>query len=231
VIPYVIPQDVTLRITQYQMPTNALPHKGRGDATTAISPKVCEYVETLPLGSHAILCYDTKSEAAQVLSSYLKGGLDRNEAVCLIAPTQDAYSDMLQRAGIEAKPLEGNGRLRFLSMNELYAHKSKSLLDFDRVFRSAQQVTREGSVYGFKGTRFILLSECQLEYISPANLLRFESELGRTFNLPLTVICTYDGHELIKRGLGELLLSLFQHHGRIIGKELAIENLEQAREV
>jgi len=182
-------------------------------------------VETLPLGSHAILCYDTKSEAAQVLSSYLKGGLDRNEAVCLIAPTHNAYSGMLQRAGIDANPLEVNGRLRFLSMTELYAHMGKSPLDFDRAIRSAQQVLREGDVCRFKGTRFILLSEFQLEYMSPTNLIRFESEIGRTVNLPLSVICTYDGHELIKRGLGELLLSLFQHHGRIIGKELAIENL------
>ena len=101
----------------------------------------------------------------------------------------------------------------------------KSPLDFDRAIRSAQQVLREGDVCRFKGTRFILLSEFQLEYMSPTNLIRFESEIGRTVNLPLSVICTYDGHELIKRGLGELLLSLFQHHGRIIGKELAIENL------
>jgi len=176
------------------------------------------------LGSHGIVCYDTEDEVVQVFSSYLKGGLERNENVRLIAPTHNAYSDMLQRADIDAKELEGGGKLRFLPMTDLIA-PSGNPMDIDVILRSMRQVGQQGN--GFKGTRVISLSERYLDYTSPDNLLRLENALGHAFDLPLSVICTYDGRELIKRGLGEVLLSLFQPHGRIIGKELTLENLEK----
>ena len=193
------------------------------DTTTLLSPKVCEYVEAIPLGSHAILCYDTTEEAAQVFKSYLKGGLDRNESVHLITPTREVYSDFLKGGDVDAKLLEGDKRLRCLSIPDLF---DKGPLNTGRWFQSMQKIMQEDRDGGFKGTRVISLSDYLLEYISPSDLLRFERELGRTFNLPFTAICTYDAHKLLKQGHGELLLSLFQHHGRIIGKELTIENLD-----
>lgn len=192
------------------------------DTTSLLSPKVCEYVEAIPLGSHAILCHDTKEEVAQVFKSYLKGGLDRNESVRLITPTREVYSDFLKGIDVDAKLLEGDERLRFLSTPDLFADRDP--LNTERWFQSMQKLVQEDHDGGFKGTRVISLSEYYLDYISPSDLLKLERELGRTFNLPFTVICTYDAHKLLKLGLGELLLSLFQHHGRIIGKELTIEN-------
>jgi len=185
---------------------------------------VCEYLETLPLGSHGIICYDTEDELVQVFSSYLKGALERNEALRLIAPTQDAYADILRRADIDAELLEGDGRLRLWPMTELIARTGGKPLDIGSVTRSIRKLGQDG-IGRFKGTRVISLSVHYLDYISPDKLLRLENELGRTFDLPLSVICTYDGRELIKRGLGEVMLGLFRHHGRIIGKELTLDNL------
>lgn len=192
-----------------------------------ISPNVCEYVEALPLGSHAILCYDTGEEVVQVFNSYLKGGLDRNETVRLMTPSHAVYLDFLQRAGVDGKLLEGDGRLGFLSMPELFADKGEGPLKADRAFQLMQKLAQESRDGGFKGTRVISRAEGHLEYGTPSDLLRFEREIGRTFNFPLSVLCAYDGQKLVELGFGELLLSLFQHHGRIIGKELAVENLDE----
>jgi len=185
---------------------------------------VCEYVAALPLGSHAILCYDTEAEAAQVFNSYLKGGLDRDEVVRLIAPTRQVYSQFLHGTGVDPERLERDGRLRFLSMPELFANNGRSPLNIDRAFQLMWKLSQEDRDEGFKGTRVISLSDHYLEYISPSDLLRLERAIGCTSNLSLTATCTYDGRKLLKRGLGEFLLSLFQHHGKIIGKELTIEN-------
>ena len=178
------------------------------------------------MGSHGILCYDTEEEVVQVFSSYLKGGLGRNEAVRLIAPTHDEYSDILRRGGIDARDMESDGRLRFLPMINLFARQGGVPLDIGSVSLSVRKLCQvdDGK---FEGTRVISFSEHYLDYTSPDNVLRLERDLGRAFDLPLSLICAYDGRELIKRGLGEVLLSLFQHHGRIIGKELTLENLEQ----
>jgi len=196
--------------------------ESRVDSTNLISPNVCEYIEALQLGSHAIFCYDIKEEVVQVFNSYLKGGIDRNEALRLMTPTREVYSDFLQGAGVDPKLLERDGRLHFLAMRELFADKGP--LNIHRVLQFMQKLAQEDRDGGFKGTRVISLSEYYLEYTSPSDLLQFEREIGRDSNLPLTVTCTYDGRKLLKRGLGELLLSLFQHHGRIIGKELVIQN-------
>jgi len=185
---------------------------------------VCEYLETLPLGSHGIICYDTDDELVQVFSSYLKGALERNEAFRLIAPTQNAHASILRRADLDAELLKGDERVRLWPMTELFARTEGNPLDMGSVTRSIRKLGQDG-IGRFKGTRVISLSEHYLDYTSPDNLLRLENELGRTFDLPLSVICTYDGPELIKRGLGEVMLGLFRHHGRIIGKELTLDNL------
>ena len=181
----------------------------------------------LPLGSHAIICYDTGDEAVQVFNSYLKGGLDRNEAVRVMAPSNNAYSDFLQRAGVDGKFLEGDGHLGFLSMAELFADKGERPLKTDNAFQLMKKLAQESRDAGFKGTRVISRAEGHLEYSTPSALLRFEREIGRTFNFPISLICAYDGHKLVELGFDELLLSLFQYHGTIIGKELAIENLDE----
>ena len=92
-----------------------------------------------------------------------------------------------------------------------------------KAIQSAVRLTEEDREFGFKGTRTFTpgAEQYYFECGSASELLRYEEELGRTFNLPLSAFCTYSGRRLVDLDLSDLLISLFKPHGQIIGKGLA----------
>jgi hypothetical protein len=189
--------------------------------SSGISSEVLEYVRSLPLGSHAIFCYDTQHEAVQAFNSYLQGGLERDEAVHLISPSHDVYAKFLRTTGVDVESLEKDKRLRCLLMSDCCVDKGR--LSSAKAHLSATKLIEQDCEVGFKGTRIITPNSEQyyLRYGSPSDLLQYEQELGQTYNLPLSGFCTYNARRLADLGLHDLLLNLFPPHGQIIGKALA----------
>jgi hypothetical protein len=187
---------------------------------SGIAPEVLKYIANLPLGSHAIFYYDTEQEAAQVFKSYLQGGLERHEAVHLIAPNHEVYTDFLRNADVGIEPLEKDRRLGFTLISDFLVDKGR--LSSAKALQSAVRLTQEDRELGFKGTRTFTPSteRYYLEYCSPSDLLRYERELGPSFSLPLSGFCSYSSRRLAELGLHDLLISLFQPHGQIIAKGL-----------
>lgn len=173
------------------------------------------------MGSHAVFCYDSEQEAAQVFKSYLQGGFERDEAVHLLAPNHEAYTGFLQGTGVDIESLERDKRLGCLLISDCCVDKGR--LSSAKVFQSAANLTQGDHELGFKGTRTFTPSTEQyyLGYASPSDLLRYEYELGPSFNLPLSGFCTYNASRLVDLGLLDLLISLFKPHGQIIAKGLA----------
>jgi len=180
-------------------------------------------VKGLQLGSHAIFFYDSQEELVQIFNSYLQGGLARGEAVHLIVPNSEMYANFLRSTGVaDFESLERDRRLRCSLISDCCVDKGH--LSSAKAIQSATKLTEEDRELGFRGTRTITVSTDQyyLTYGSASDLLRYERELGRTFNLPFSGFCTYNARNLVDLGLQELVISLFEPHGQIIGKGLAL---------
>lgn len=192
-----------------------------GSVSSRVIPEVLNYVATLPLGSHAIFCYDSEQEAVQVFKSYLQGVLERDEAVHFLAPNHEVYTSFLQSTGVDIESLERHGRIGCLLISNFVVDKGH--LSSAKALQSAVKLTQEDRELGFKGTRTFTPSTEQyyFEYGSPSDLLRYEHELGPSFNLPFSAFCTYNAGRLVDLGLQDLLIRLFQPHGQIIAKGLA----------
>ena len=197
------------------------PNCSLGSDSSGISSRVLDYLRSIPLGSHAIFFYENQQEIVQAFNSYLKGGLERDEPVHLIAPNHDAYADFLQSTDVDVESLEKDNRLGCMSISDFLTDKGR--LSSAKALQSATKLIEEDRELGFRGTRTITPSTEQnyLEYGSPSDLLRYEQGLGPNFNLPITAFCTYSSGRLVGLGLQELLISLFQPHGTIIAKGLA----------
>ena len=192
-----------------------------------VSPVVLEYVAALPLGSHAIHCYSNKNEVAQIFDSYLQGGLERDEAVHLITPNHETYTNFLQATNVNIESLENDKRLGCVLIADFLLDKDR--LSSTKALHSALKLIQEDEEFGFKGTRtFTTSTEPHYSnYGSPSDLLQYERELGRSFNLPLSAVCTYSARGLVDVGLDDLLLTLFKPHGQIIFRGLACAQGEQ----
>ena len=117
--------------------------------------------------------------------------------------------------------MEKDRRLRCLLAPELY---EDGRLSAAKAVHSATKLLHEDHDLGFKGTRIVSISETYLEISSPSDLLRYEKELGSSFNLPLSALCLYSASRIAERRLDEFLLRLFPAHGVIVGKSMAWDN-------
>ncbi|MGA8903763.1 MAG: MEDS domain-containing protein [Candidatus Bathyarchaeia archaeon] len=131
------------------------------------------------MGSHAIFCYDREQGAAQVFKSYLQGGLGKDEAVHLLAPNHEVYVGFLRSAGVDIESLEKDRRLGCVLISDCIVDKGR--LSRAKAFQTATTLSQGDRKLGFKGTRTITLAEYHPAYVSPSDLLRYENELGRTF--------------------------------------------------
>ena len=194
-----------------------------GDSSE-ISPQPLDYVLNLQPGSHAIFCYDKQEEAAQVFNSYLQGGLERREAVHLVAPKNETYASFLRDADVDIESLEKDRRLGCTLISDGCVDLGR--LSGPKASQTIMKLAQEDHDLGFKGSRIITLKEHYLEYATPSDLLQYEREIkraynARTQNLPTSGICMYRARRLVDLGLHELLMNLFQPHDQIIGKGLA----------
>ena len=197
--------------------------RGSSSGSSEISPRVLDYVKNLQSGSHAIFYYDSERELIQVFSSYLEGALVRGEAVHLIVPNRDAYENFLRNAGVaDVGAFERDRRLGSVLISDACVDGGR--LSSAKAIQSAARLTEEDRELGFRGTRTITPDSEQyyLAYGSESDLLRYERGLGQTFSLPLSAVCAYNASKLVGLGLQELLVNLFEPHGQVIGKGLAL---------
>ena len=183
-----------------------------------VSPGVLEYVAKLPSGSHAVFCYDRQPEVTHIFASYLKGAMDRNEAMHVLAANERVYRKFVQHALGRTEALQKDRHLGCQLISETLVDQGR--LSSAKARRSSVELLQQDRQRGFQGARlFGLYTEQYFEYASPADLLGYEQE--PSFNLPVSAICTYNAGRLAGLGLHNLVLNVFQVHGQIIGKGIA----------
>ena len=177
-----------------------------------ITRSVLDHVACLPPKSHAIMCYEDTETACQVLSAFVEGAVEKNEAVHILCSSRNAYDAFMQTANVSP---HARDHIQYLAMSEF----SSKLAGLNRekalsLIKSALEAT---SKLGFSGLRIFTLSNQYFDHTSPHEVLRFEQQLGHEFPLPIAMICAYDTSNLSD----EILLELLRAHDSHIFQGIA----------
>jgi len=178
-------------------------------------PSVLSYVAHLPPRAHAIFCYEDVESAREVLVSYINGGRERNEAICVLGSSRESYDHFLQSTGLSAQFAEHP--IDFLEMNKFASAKG---IEFETALTLAKSRLEDAKRTGSSGLRVFILANDYLDYTTAEGVLQFEKRLGQNFAFPLTAVCAYDLTEVGGRW-DQILLELLKVHGAHIFKGLA----------
>jgi hypothetical protein len=181
-----------------------------------VTSSVLDYVAHLPPTAHAVFCYENVETVRQVLTSYLKGGKESNEAVHILSSSHESFDDFLQSVKLYAPFAEQ--RIDCIEMNK-FSSKTRGI-DYETALDLAKSRLNATRRLGFNGLRIFVLANDYLDYATAEDVLKFEKQLGQNFSLPIAAICGYD---LAKAGgrWDQVLLDLLKAHGAHVFKGLA----------
>lgn len=165
---------------------------------TLFPDKIVNFAEQLKPTNHLVFVYDSADAKYQVLFSYLKFGLDNNEAVVYVAsdetPTQIRAA--MDKFGIDVKKHEKTGALQILYYEEIYIIDGKFSITtttnlWNRMYYEA--IKRK-----FGGLRVTGEMSCFFKHNIIEDLLDYEKSLHTTLDIPMIAICAYNSEDLTR---------------------------------
>ena len=154
--------------------------------------------------------------AREVLISYLNGGKESSEAVCIISSSRGSFDDFLQSIRLYEPFAEQ--RIDCIEMNK-FSSKTKGI-DYEMALTLMKSRLDATKRMGLSGLRIFILTNNYLDYTTAEDVLQFEKQLGQNLPFPISTICAYDLAEAGGRW-DQVLLDLLKAHGAHIFKGLA----------
>jgi hypothetical protein len=170
-------------------------------------------VSQIGLGEHAILFYTGIEDKHRILFTFIKIGLDRNEAAVYVASEEnpEQIKEAMTKFGIDVKRHEEKGALKILDYKDYYIINGR--FDASRTRALSERLCNEAIERGFKGIRVVGESFCFFEAGLTRELLEYERSLPHRFEIPMTAICAYNTEMIVDRmGMTELMLDLIRVH-------------------
>ena len=171
-------------------------------------------VARLPPTTHAVLCYENTETARQVLMSYLNGARERNEAVHILSSSLKSLDVFLQSIGLHT-PFEEE-RTKCIEVDKFCSEG----INYEKAMVLAKPTLDAVRRWGSNGLRIFALANDYLDYVTPEEVLQFESQMGNRFSIPVTGICAYDLVDA-RAGWDRILLDLLKAHGVHVFQGLA----------
>jgi hypothetical protein len=178
---------------------------------------------------HLALIYKTVESKYDVLSNYLKLGLENGEAGICIIPNEEQQQvrDVLNRIGVDVKKNEKAGALKIIPVNEFYIIDGE--FNISTTLDLVKKLYDDVIELGFKGCRIFGDSSCFFQNNLIEELIEFENTLGRVLAMPIIGMCSYNSETLYKcDSPEEKIKELLQTHGKVlfIGKDGKLEKIE-----
>ena len=191
--------------------------------------KLRTYLHDLLPTEHLALIYKTAESKYDVLSNYLKFGLENAEAVICIIPgeEQQQVREALKQIGVDVKKNEKAGALKIIPDNEFYVIDGK--FNIATTLEIVKQLHDDATEKGFKGCRIFGDSSCFFQNDLIEELIEFEKTLGRVLAMPIIGMCPYNSETLYKcDSPEEKIKELLQTHGKVLfmGKDGQLEKIE-----
>ena len=185
--------------------------------------KTLNYVKNLKVGNHGIFFYKNPHEKRQVLFNFLQAGLEKDEGAIYIASqeTPKQIRRRMEEFGLNVEALE-----RDMSVLKIFDYDGWYMIDgevnVERIINLSERVFDEAMEIGLKGLRGCGEAACFFQHNKEKELVEYELQIGRKFDLPLTALCAYDVNHV--RSLEEkLFFSLISAHGPVVTSSFARE--------
>ena len=196
--------------------TGAGPEHGTAGANCACTFKT---IEDLQPGDHLCFIYDTEEEHRELLTLYLKNGLDKHEKVIYIvdARTAETVLDYLRDAGVAVESYLSSGQLSVLSVDEAYMASGE--FDPDGIIGMLTDETEKALAEGYSALRVTSEMIWALRGLPGSErLMEYEAKLNRFFpGSKCLAISQYD-NRMFEPSV--LLNVLSTHPVAVIGAEL-----------
>ena len=176
-------------------------------------------IEDLQSGDHLCCIYDTEEEHRELITPYLKRGLENHEKVVYVADarTEKTVLGYLQDTGVEVEPYLSSGQLSVLSVEDSYMASGE--FDPDRMIGMLTYATEKALAEGYRALRVTGEASWALHGLPGSErYIEYEAKLNLFFpGSKCLAICQYDSRMF---GPSVLLNVLATHPMAIFGTEL-----------
>jgi signal transduction histidine kinase len=211
-----------IRTEEDEKDTGTVVRMGAGlDPGTAGASCTCTFksIEDLQPGDHLCCLYDTEEEHRELMTLYLKTGLEKCEKVIYIvdARTAETVLGYLRDAGVEVEPYLSSGQLAILSVDEAYMASGE--FDPDGMIGMLTDETEKALAEGYGALRVTGEMSWALKGLPGSErLMEYEAKLNRFFpGSKCLSICQYD-RRMFEPSV--LLNVLSTHPFAVLGTEL-----------
>jgi len=178
--------------------------------------KIQEEIERVKIKDHIVHIYDNEDDHKDILVSYIKSGIERNEKIISIeySLSEEALLNALNKEGLDVNYLINKGQLKILSHNATYI--KDGYFDIDRMIKFWQNEMDIAMSEGYPALRVT----GEASWIADAPLgseffMKYESTINKALNdSKCIVLCRYDIKSLDLQALSD---SLSNHPKVFIG--------------
>lgn len=181
------------------------------------SEKINRIVNRLRPTDHAIFVYDYIETKHDFLFSYIRTGLENNEAAAYVCSEENPNQirEAMKQFGIEVEKHERAGALTIIHYTDLYIIDGK--FNITKVLDSWNKLYREALTKGFKGLRVTGEMECFFKHNLTKELVEYEDALHRVLDLPIVAICAYNANILNRsKDPVNIYSELVKAHGTVL---------------
>lgn len=172
-------------------------------------------IREMPLGSHAVLVYDSEENKRDVLFSHLKAGVGRSGLVYACSDeTPEQIEGELASSGVDVSHLKRDGMLDVVDAEGVYL--AGGVLDPPKVAKSFSDRAFEFRSKGYEGIRASAEMTCVFRKRGAERLVEYEEYLHRHFSFPAIGVCGYNLVALGNSGRLELLWPVLRAHAVVI---------------
>lgn len=182
---------------------------------------------------HLLFIYRSAEDKYNVLCSFLRTGLKHGEAVAYVVSDEnlEQIKDTLQKNNIDVERNEKTGAIKILADNEFYVIDRKFCIQTTRSL--IEKMYDRALKRGFKGLRIFGEMDCFFHCNLCHELIEYEKETHRIFDLPVIGMCAYNANLIEKANNSvDLYNELLKTHAKILftgrGKQLGKIEIRQA---
>jgi len=176
-------------------------------------------IEDIKLGDHLCIIYETEEEHKNLLTPYLKQGLEQNEKVLYIVDIHTAKTvlNYLRDDGVDVDSYLESGQLNMLTIGESYM--KEGVFDPDKMINLLKGETLKSIEEGYSGLRVTGEMTWALRGLPGSErLIEYESKLNSFFpGSKCVAICQYSKHKFHP----DILMHILETHPiAVIGTEI-----------
>lgn len=156
-------------------------------------------INNVGLKDHVLASYQSSTDEIQDAVQFLKNGIKNNECVMIVA-RRDSGLDEIAKAfttnGIDVGKLMSNNSLIVIDNKEWYIPDEK--VNKHKIIDQWNELVNRSLVSGKKGLRAFCMMDTFFEHNFVEELVDYENELPRRFDIPFLAICAYKQSDLDK---------------------------------